>query len=97
MAEVKYKKETEYRDSEDNYVLEGEITVTITLNEYRKLVAFHAAGESRIEDAEKDKWERNNENENLKKEVARLKNELYELTKESFDSDGTETEKENED
>lgn len=97
MAEVKYKKETEYKDSENNYVLDGEITVTITLNEYRELVAFRAAGENKIENAEKDKWERNNENENLKKEVARLKNELYELTKESFDSDGTETEKENKD
>lgn len=96
MAEVKYKKETEYRDSEDNYVLDGEITITITLNEYRKLVEFHAAGESKIAAAEKDKRSRNEENEKLKKEVSRLKSELYELTKKDRDNDGIEPEKEDE-
>lgn len=38
MEQVYGKKVESYHDSTDNYIAENEITVTITLSEYRKLV-----------------------------------------------------------
>lgn len=38
MEQVYGKKVESYHDSTDNYIAENEVTVTITLSEYRKLV-----------------------------------------------------------
>lgn len=64
-----------------DFVAEGEITVEITLKEYRALVTSDAIKQSKIYDAEKDKITRELENESLKKENAALKAELYEINK----------------
>lgn len=75
-----FKKEADY-GKEHNYIAEGEITVTITLDEYRELVTCKATMDSRISKADADRYERNTENQRLKDENAALKAELYELKK----------------
>ena len=83
-----------YGFEEKDFVASGEITVTITLGEYRKLIADNATAQQRIDKANEDKYSRNAENEALKKENAELKAELYELTKanEVADTDREDTE-----
>lgn len=82
MKEVFEKEVKQYGDdSAINYIAEKEITVTITLNEYRELVSVKALKDKLVADAEKDKWARENENSKLKEENAVLKAELYELQK----------------
>ena len=77
------KKMDKYSFKEDDFIASGEITVTITLGEYRKLIADNATAQQRIDKADEDKYSRNPENEALKKENAELKAELYELKKAS--------------
>ena len=75
------KKLDRYGFENNDFVASGEITVTITLSEYRKLVKDCATAQTRIDKAESDRYERNSENEALKKENAELKAELYEMKK----------------
>lgn len=75
------KKADGYKFEEDNYVATQELTVTITLSEYRKLIEANATAKERIKKADEDKYSRNAENESLKKENAELKEELYDLRK----------------
>lgn len=81
------KKMDGYSFEKKDFVASGEITVTITLGEYRKLIADNATAQQRIDKADADKYSRNAENEALKKENAELKAELYELKKASDASD----------
>ena len=83
MAEQVFKKVTEYSDEKNNYFGGGEITVTITLSEYRELVSIKAVNDKLVNDANKDKYSRESENQRLKKENDELKSELYELQKKS--------------
>lgn len=69
-----------YKNTEDNFVANQELTVTITLNEYRNLIGDAAKANSKIEEANKDKYKREEENRKLKEEVSRLKGLLYEKT-----------------
>ena len=74
MAETKYSKEMgNYGDDPNNYVAPDEITVRITLAEYRELVSVKAI---------KDKLVKK-----LTEENATLKAELYELRK-KLDTEG---------
>lgn len=75
------KKLDRYGFENNDFLASGELTVTITLSEYRKLVKDCATAQARIDKAESDRYERNSENEALKKENAELKAELYEMTK----------------
>lgn len=75
------KKLDRYGFENNDFVASGEITVTITLSEYRKLVKDCATAQTRIDKAESDRYERNSENEALKKANAELKAELYEMKK----------------
>lgn len=77
------KKLDRYGFENNDFVASGEITVTITLSEYRKLVKDCATAQTRIDKAESDRYERNSENEKLKEENNRLKAELYEMKKTS--------------
>lgn len=83
-----------YSFEKKDFVASGEITVTITLGEYRKLIADNATAQQRIDKADEDRYSRNAENEALKKENAELKAELYELKKASevVDTDREDTE-----
>lgn len=77
------KKMDRYGFEEKDFVASGEITVTITLGEYRQLIKDCATAQQRIDKAEDDRYSRNAENEALKKENAELKAELYEMKKAS--------------
>jgi cell division protein FtsB len=67
----------------DNFTAPQELTVTITLHEYRKLVEEVATKKQDIDKANQDKYERDCENKKLKEEVAKLKEEIYNLRSES--------------
>lgn len=74
MAE--FKKDADYGKVND-FVAEGEITVTITLAEYRDLVSSKAVSEEKINKAIMARLDREKENEALRKENEALRNELY--------------------
>lgn len=74
------KKLENYYFEEKNFSAPGELMITITLKEYRELVQKVATSDERIKVADNDKYERNKENEALKKEVEELRSKLYELS-----------------
>ena len=76
MADNKFSKEVDYSLNQNDFVLDNEITVTITLHEYRELVENNATSKARIEDANNEKWKYYRENEELKKQVAELKDRI---------------------
>ena len=63
----------------DNFVCPGEITVQITLNEYRRLVTDKAISNSKIEEKEKEYWKARQEADQLKEENAALKEKIINL------------------
>lgn len=63
-------------DITDNFAEEKELTVTITLSEYRRLVASDSTRKYEIDEANKNKWEREDENKKLKATVSDLRNTL---------------------
>ena len=73
------KKLDSYNSNDNDFIASGEITVTITLAEYRELVESKARKDFEINEANSDKWKRENENAELKKEIERLKQQLYDL------------------
>ena len=75
------KKMDNYGHNEDNFVASQELTVTVTLSEYRKLVSSDATRSEAIKKAESDKYEREQEIKSLKAQVEALKAENYELKK----------------
>lgn len=64
-----------------DFAVSNELTVTITLAEYRKLLSDVATSEYRISQETKDRFEREAQNRKLTEENASLKAELYELKK----------------
>lgn len=79
MSEILQKKLGNYNLKEDNFVAPGEITVTITLSEYRSLVTNDATRKQAIDKANDDKYVRETEIKAVKEENARLKGENYDL------------------
>ena len=75
------KKMDGYGTNNKNFVAPGELTVTITVEEYRELVSSDATRKQQIDEANADKYERNQKIEKLTKEVEELKAELYETKK----------------
>ncbi|HCY6608110.1 TPA: hypothetical protein O1225_002206 [Staphylococcus aureus] len=83
-----------YRNEEDNFVANQELTVTITLNEYRKLIEIKAVKDK--EDTYRGKYfAEERKNEKLEKENIKLKNKIYELQNEE-DNEEDEEDKEDE-
>lgn len=62
-----------------DFVAEGELTITITLAEYRALITSEATKQYDIAKANEDKYKRDSENKMLKEEVDSLRAKLYEL------------------
>lgn len=73
------KKIERYNYRDENFLAENELTVTITLDEYRELVTQKAIAKHEIQKAEEDKYKRNAENEALRKEIETLRVRIYEL------------------
>ena len=73
------KKMEHYRWDAKDYVAENELTITITLAEYRALVQSVATKQYDIEKANEDKYKRDAENKMLKEEVDCLRARIYEL------------------
>lgn len=65
-----------YGTNDNDFVADKELTVTITLNEYRDLVGKVATSNSRIDEANKNKYERDSENKTLKEKVKELETTL---------------------
>ena len=70
-----------YGNNTKDFTAPGELTVTITLDEYRELVSSHATRSDAISKAESDRYERNEKIKELTTEVEKLKAELYETKK----------------
>lgn len=70
-----------YLSSSDlhNFIAPQEITVTITISEYRELIQEVATKKADIAKAESDRYERGRKIEELTKENAELKAKIYEL------------------
>lgn len=69
------------KDAVENFKEDKELTVEITLSEYRRLVGIEATTKYKIDEAEKDKYERNSENTKLKERVKQLENTIFEYRK----------------
>ena len=72
-------KTDEYSSNKDNFEIDGELTVTITLNEYRNLVSVSATKDLLVKQAESEKYTREQENRALKEQNEKLKGENYDL------------------
>ena len=81
MSAVLDKKMERYSWDGKDYVAENELTITITLAEYRELVSSVATKNYDIARANEDKYKRDSENKMLKEEVDALRAKLYELQK----------------
>lgn len=75
--EITFTKNTGYSDNVNNYILPKEITVTITLNEYRKLVEENARANYKLNAVINEKSD----------EITKLKEEIERLKKKFFDDD----------
>ena len=63
----------------DDFTAPQELTVTITLNEYRDLIRRTAMSDAKINEANVKRYEIESENEKLKKEIDSLKEKIYKL------------------
>lgn len=75
------KKTESYGFEKNDFVAPSEITVTITLGEYRSLITKAATADEAIRKAEADKYSRDANNKRLKEMVEALRAELYDLQK----------------
>lgn len=61
--------EKNYMKDKD-FVVDGEITVTITLGEYRSLIEFMGKYEPEISNLNREVWKLKNENSKLREKIA---------------------------
>ena len=83
--EFKFGKEIEGYGNEgklDNYLADREISVTITLNEYRNLVITKATYDDRIKKSEDECRDYRLKNQELEADISKLKAENFDLKKE---------------
>lgn len=66
-------------DIRNDFAIPGEITVTITLNEYRALISANAISEKRISDLNRESYDAEAECNTLKQERDKLLKEIAEL------------------
>ena len=89
-----FKKGTYDDANKDNFVAPAELTVTITLNEYRALVSTAANTKAKVDEANKDKYKREDEIKKLNEKIVELttentglKSQLYEIQKKVISSE----------
>lgn len=77
-----------YSDNpEDNFVANQELTVQITLNEYRNLIKEKTESSSKLSNERSELSKLRNEKEILEEEVKELKNKVYVLQNPSEDGE----------
>lgn len=82
MNNIAEEKMSSYSDAKtNNFVVENELTVTITLNEYRKLVESNATKKNDIDKANNDKYNREQTIQQVEAENRKLKEEMHDLRK----------------
>lgn len=59
-------------DQRDDYSVDGELMVTITLREYRRLVGFHAKYEPELGNLRSKLWKAEEEAKSLRQKIADL-------------------------
>lgn len=82
------KKLESYGAENKDFIAPQELTVTITLNEYRTLVTETATKTEDIKEANRERYKYKTENEKLKEEIAELKAKLYECTLDNQEEKG---------
>lgn len=73
------KKMDDYNTKMNDFVANGEITVTITLSEYRELVESKAKKQYEIDKANSEKWEAKHKAEAMEAELNDLRKKASEL------------------
>ena len=68
-----------YSNSEDNFVASQELTVTITLNEYRKLVKAETKAAVEVSEWKQKYWDKDREIKEMQSVIDQLKSKVYEL------------------
>lgn len=71
-----------YNNNEDNFVAEQEITVTITLSEYRKLIKENAVSDKEISKKNSELYDLERKHRELNDEMSKLKEKLFDLQEE---------------
>lgn len=78
-VQVLSKKMSKWDSPEDNFVATGEITVTITLSEYRDLIKEKATKGTEIQELRNSKYAANEQLKAAKAEIAELKEQIVRL------------------
>lgn len=78
-TQVLAKKMAKWDSPEDNFVATGEITVTITLSEYRNLIKEKATKDAEIQELRSSKYSANEQLKAAKAEIAELKEQIVRL------------------
>lgn len=78
-TQVLAKKISGWDSPEDNFIVTGEITVTITLSEYRDLIKEKATKETEIQELRNSKYAANEQFKAAKAEIAELKEQIVKL------------------
>lgn len=78
-TQVLAKKMSKWDSPEDNFVATGEITVTITLSEYRDLIKEKATKGTEIQELRNSKYVANEQLKVAKAEIAELKEQIVRL------------------
>lgn len=78
-TQVLAKKINGWDSPEDNFVATGEITVTITLSEYRNLIKEKATKDAEIQELRSSKYSANEQIKAAKEEIAELKEQIVRL------------------
>lgn len=78
-TQVLAKKINGWGSPEDNFVATGEITVTITLSEYRNLIKEKATKDAEIQELRNSKYSADEQTKAAKEEIAELKEQIVKL------------------
>lgn len=68
-------------DNTDNFMEQNELTVVITLAEYRQLISDNATYKYKLDEANDEKRNKENENSKLKEKIKELENTIFEYRK----------------